>query len=561
MRALLLSLCLGSSMALPAAEPPPEPVSLAPDRPVLSLPITAKKLVLAHYMTEFLLFKGNDKDLFLRPDLYDPDGPSAKFGGIFQYQAMQPRVASTKELSMEEAAAWEMRAALKLGIDGFQFYYPNLLDQAFHQRYIDTLKAFFRAAEAQQIPFKLTLCLSLPRTGTEAQKIEIWSRNIKALLAQTAASDKWARTPDGRYLMYLYAPDALPDKLGGKGFADEPGQMKDVAEAYERLAKACGIEIAWIYPLRNPERPEMVNAALDYFPAVWDWIDVDPDESEVVWQKVAALCRERKRAYTQSVHSDYYGSKLYDTSGEKRKLLYTLNDILAKEASELMRDCEPTQGSYVFRRQLERAVGLDVPLINYITWNDFPEGHHIAPEINHNFGFPTLLKHYKAQWLGQAPEPGEKAVLFYKKYSRHALPDPFPMSYRLKKSQHQEAKDDFIDVVSILQSPAEVWFKGRLVGTAHAGLCSTLVPAEPGMVTVELRRGGKAILKLGPPEGITDAPYRTDRLTYVWSSDGEAVFKDLFGADAVMPVSNDYAVDKKGVPNWKKRYKFAKAKP
>lgn len=533
-------------------------VTLEPDRPVLDLPISGKKLVLAHYMTEFLLFKGNDKDLFLRPDLYDPDGPSAKFGGIFQYQAMQPLVASTRDLSMKEAAAWEMRAALKLGIDGFQFYYPNVLDNSFHRRYVDTIKAFFKAADEQQIDFKLTLCLSLPRQGTEDQKIEKWALFIKYLLAETAGSDKWAKTPDGRHLMYLYAPDPLADELGGKTFADQPEEMKAVAEAYERLAQACGIDIAWIYPLRDPARLDMVNAAMDYFPAFWDWIDVDPAASEASWQAVAALARQRKRAYTQSVHSDYYGSKVYDRSGEKPKLIYRLEDILAKDAGQLMRDCEPTQLSAVFRLQLERAISLDVPLINYITWNDFPEGHHISPEINHNFGFPSVLKHYKAQWLKQAPEGGERAVLFYKKYAHTLKPSPYAVPYRLKMSQHQETKDDFIDVVSILDAPAELWFKGRLIGPLPAGLASTLIPAEPGAVAVELRREGKAFLTLAPPEAITDAPYRTDRLTYAWSSDGEAVFKELFGEGALMPVSDEYAVDKKGVPNWKKRYKFAK---
>lgn len=552
---------LMSAFITPMSAPAGEPMDLSKldlekDRPVLSLPLVQKKLVLAHYMTEFLIHQGNDRDLFMRTDLYDPDGVSAKFGGIHQYRPMSAILPGFKDLPIKDAAAFEMRAALKLGVDGFQFYYPDVLDDAFHRRYVETIKAFFDAADEQQIPFKLTLCLSLPVTGNEQQKREQWVKFIGPLLTATQGSDKWVRTPDGRYVIYLYAPDSLADNVGNaKHFTEDPAKLKDVALAYERLARALGIGIAYIYPLHFPDNDALVNAALDYFPAVWDWVDVDPDSSEASWQRVAALCRERKRAYTQSVHSDYYGSKVFDESKTPRQMAYFWRDLAGMDPAKLMRDCEPTQLSYAFRRQLQRAVATDAALINYTTWNDYPEGHHIAPEINHNFGFPLLLQHYKRQWLGQAPEPGDKVVIFYKKYPHTAVPSHFPIPYRLKMHQELEARDDYFEVVSLLDAPAELWFKGRRIGELRPGLVSTLIPLEPGMVHLEVKRGGKRLLALDPPEGVTEHPYRTDRLTYAWSSECRRIFKELYG-DVEMPVSDEYAVDKKGVPNWKARYKF-----
>src|SRR6185437_12670991 len=73
--------------------------------------------------------------------------------------------------------------------------------------------------------------------------------------------------------------------------------------------------------------------------------------------------------------------------------------------------------STTFRKQLEFAIKDDTKLINVITWNDYPEGHHMAPEVNHNFGFAVLLNYYKAIWEGK-PDPFDHdvAIAFFKKY-------------------------------------------------------------------------------------------------------------------------------------------------
>jgi hypothetical protein len=458
---------------------------------------------------------------------------------------------------MKEAAAFEMRAALKLGVDGFQFYYPNVLKDDFHAHYINIIRAHFQAANEQKIPFLLTLCLSIPRQGSEAEKTDMWARHIGELLKTTRDSEHWARSPDGRIIMYLYWTDSLSDAVGNtKRFADTPEEIAAVALAHQKLAETCGIRAAFIYPIRHPEREDLVQAALDWFPALWDWIDVDPAASDASWRRVAAICKSRGRSYTQTVHGDYYGSKLYEESEGKHRLLFSLDEILSRSPQQLMRDCEPTKLSGVLRQQLDRALDLDVLLINYVTWNDFPEGHHLAPEVNHNFGFPMILKDYKRRWLGQRADGKEQAAVFYKKYSRGLQPKYFPMPYRLKNFQANEAEDDFIEVVSILSAPAEVWIRGHKVGDAAPGLSVTRVPSSPGNVDVEIRRSGKLLLRLDPPEGITAEPCRTDRLTYAWTSEDRQIFKELYGENVEMPVSDEYHLAPNGVPNWKLRYNF-----
>jgi hypothetical protein len=76
---------------------------------------------------------------------------------------------------------------------------------------------------------------------------------------------------------------------------------------------------------------------------------------------------------------------------------------------------------------LEFAIDEDVPIIKIIAWNDYPEGHHLAPEINHNYGFSVLLKHCKALWKGEASTYTGKdvAIVFFKKYRHDVMPVPY----------------------------------------------------------------------------------------------------------------------------------------
>jgi hypothetical protein len=559
-------LCADVTPAAPALEP----VTLAPNRPELDLPLCAPgtHLVMAHYMTEFLNYRGNYDGAFMRRDLYDPDGISSRLGGANLFKSIPASLPAFSDLSMEDAAAFEMETALKLGVDGFQFYFPEVLDAGFNRKYCDIVKAFFRAADAKHLDFKLTLCLSNPFQGDEAQKLAVWTRDLKDILAQSRDSDKWLRTPDGRYVIYLYNQDAFSDAVPFvHRVAECPELVKTVAESYERLDRACGIHSAYVYIIHHPDHEQYLHwtdqtrayldAVLDYFPAVWGWINPEPDLSAPTWDAIAARCHERHRTYTQTTFSDYSCSKLYDTAGGGWRLIYNLQELLRTPMQEVNRELMPTQLSYVYRRLWEQAIARGVPLVNHATWNDYPEGHQLAPEINHNFAFPLLMRHYKQVWKGDPAPEKEAAAVFFKKYAHTVKANYFPLAYSFQLFAENEPKDDFVDVETILTEPATLYFKGRKIGIVGAGLQSTMIPTEPGQVAIQLKRKGKPFLKLTAPEWITDAPYRTDRGTFCYSSDENEMYKSIFG-DAPILASDEYAQGKDGVPNWKKRYKFWK---
>ncbi len=529
-------------------------VSLRANRPELSRPFVAGKLVIAHFMTAMIPARGAETG-WIDPARYDPRGVTAALGGQSQVVPV-PSLIHGNGMSLEAAALLEMRTAKTLGVDGFNFFFPLGPGERFRKRYADIVLAFFRVAREHKLDFKLTLCLCNPSATnmTETEKVRILGRHLGRIARATRESPNWLRTPDGRIIIYTWVPDGIIDELGGKHWdiRKRPDLVRKVAEAYEAVAWRAGVDAAFLYHLRFPDDARHVEAVLDYFPAVAGWCVNAGDEA--AWGRVAKRCRERGRAFVQEVYADYYTSKLY-RRGKGYDLIFSVDEMLRLGREGVVRHAHVLDLSRNFRRRLELAVELDAPVINLTTWNDYPEGHHLAPEINHNFGFSLLLRHYKAKWrsrprAGKPGGPREAAIAFFKKYPHAVRPRPHDIEVDIRKRNAPSSAEDAIEVVTILDSRARLTVNDRLPVTVAAGLVETRVPMEPGPVRVRVTRGAEVVAAFTTPEWITRKPYRTDRLTFSYSSEHDSVYRELYG-DAPVHVSMEYAEDERGVPNWR----------
>ena len=553
---LVASLCLAAATRPVAAQPTAPPAALrppAPNRPGLDRPIAAEKLVIAHYMTGMIPTPGGETR-WIDPALYDPRGPTAAIGGLYQTVPV-PSLLYPKLPPMKQAALLEMRTAKALGVDGFDFYYPFGPDEAFLDQYDRYVLAFFDAAKENGLDFKLTLCISpFGRPDLDvAQKAELLGKHLRGLMQRTDHSKNWLRTPDGRYLIYTWLADALVStELGGKHWEirDRPQLLGTVAAALDRAAEVAGVDAAFLYHLDQPGQPRLVEAALDYFPAVYGWVAVGDDLA--TWRKVAARCHERGRTYVQEVHPDYYTGKVFPRGGED--LIFDTSRILALGIGGIERHAQVLGLTQTFRDKLQMAIDLDSPLINLTTWNDYPEGHHLAPEINHNFGFALLLKDYLRRWRGDVSPPAQDAVIaFFKKYPAAAEPAPFDIAVREKKAVGPPDADDGIEVVTLLRAPGVLRVGDNPPRDVPAGLAVCRFPMTPGPVhAVVSRDGGGTVAELTTPEWITLAPYRTDRLTYSFSSAFDRLYGEVYGKDAPRHTSMEYAQDADGTPQWRR---------
>lgn len=487
--------------------------------PEYSLPLTNQKLVIAHCMTNIIRYKGHPFEDACNPLYYSPKGNiTAPLGGLTQVKVMADSLMANA--SLDNAVEFEMRAALRSGIDGFQFYYT-----LGNGRWDDIIKAYFRVAGQKQINFKFTFCISHPKGSTEALKIQEFSERMNAILNEVGRSNPhWLRTPDGRLIVYQWEGEPLADIPADK--QGLPDQFY-IARAYRRLAIAVHERFACVFTINREISEAELNNFLDYFPAAWIWT-LPYSDKNYLGNRVAQQCRLRHRTFTGSVFGDFYTSKLQKKG--TWDMYRSAADAVQAGIHKVDRKRIITGLSYNFRKLCEFAIKQDVPIMNVITWNDYPEGHHLAPEINHNDGFSILLNYYKSKWKGlPSPYAGKDiAIVFFKKYRHTVTPHPFNIPVvSFQKEALPESSEDYIEVVTLLQARGILKVNEKPINV-DAGFISTKFPMQLGPIRVTLIRNNKTIINFTTPEGITDKPYRSDRITYTFSSEFDNFYRNLF---------------------------------
>jgi Glycosyl hydrolase family 71 len=487
----------------------------------LKLPVSNRKLVIAHCMTNIIRFKGHKFEDSCDPAYYSSSGNiTASIGGLTQVLPMEDSY--LKEASLDSAIAFEMRAALASGIDGFQFYYPLGTES-----WDNIIKAYFRVAGAQHIPFYFTFCISHPSGGNQESRIASYAKRMNDIFSEVGRNNShWLRTPDGRLIVYLWNGDGLADIPADlNGFS----QAHYIALAYKKLADAVNEKFACTFLINEQISNKKLNEYLDYFPACWIW--TIPYTKNYIGEMVAATCKKRNRTFMGSAFCDFYTSKLLERGTWN---IYSAEGAAAAGIEKSERKYIVTGLSYNFRKLLEFGIHEDVPIMNIITWNDYPEGHHLAPEINHNEGFSILLNYYKSVWKKE-PSPylgKDVAVVFFKKYKHNIVPQPYHFKLVDIEKGIESSMEDSIEVITLLTQPSILEVNGH-TRRIDAGFRDTKFDQESGSVKVSVYRGGATVLQFTTPQKITLHPYRTDRLTYSYSSEFDQFYEPLFGKELI----------------------------
>ncbi len=122
----------------------------------------------------------------------------------------------------------------------------------------------------------------------------------------------------------------------------------------------------------------------------------------------------------------------------------------------------------------------------------------------------------------------DAAVVFFKKYNHKVKPDPYYIPVvPFQKEVIPAIWEDSIEVVTLLHKAAQVRVNDHLAN-AGVGISSLKFPMQAGPVHVTVLRNNVTVVKFTTPEGITNTPYRSDRITYSFSSEFDDFYKDLF---------------------------------
>ncbi len=497
--------------------------------------LSSEKRIIAHHMTK------NNPYYFKRwYDLsrYGPEKPPRQQHPIYAYYHKNSR-------SLEEYIKWEIKAAKKMGLDGFEMFYPHN-SSTLHTdmvNYDELIMAYLRVIEENDLDFKITLGLSHPKEhGSIDQLAEEISGRVQKYFDAVPHAKAWLKTPDGRFLWHSFGLESIFRYLDMPFYTENvETSYALVAELINNIEEKLDIEIAFVYHLRpvvtmkrhanrlniDPKTyyRQNIHAIYDHFASISGFADIVYDESVAYWQEIKKISEERDKSYFQSIFLDF------------------------ARGDDVIRYL-PSKGSWHVQKLFEQAIDWDCDVIRLITWSDYPEGHHLQPGVNHNFGFGVLLNYYKNIWKGQ-PEKNDEdmGIVFTKKYD-----------YRLTPSKHVskvtyfehiipgEIYDSYLsqernmNIVTLLTAPGTLYVNGSHVGMVSDGISSEYVPIEPGPVEIRVVRGNDTVVDFTTEEWLTDKPVRTDKITYSFSSEFKEYYHDIFGAffDGTYYTSRDY---------------------
>lgn len=272
------------------------------NRPALALPLLDRKLIVAHHMTSWIAWPGAPD--FMRKFEPVPAGPPAAVAGTKSGCPLYGLLQQPPLRELEGAVQLDLRMATRMGLDGFQFFFPIHMHDGFLRDYCRVVRATIKEAERSYPSFRVTLCLCAPtHPASEPEMRAQWAKHIRWLLAETADSPIWLRTPDGRLIVYLWVPEGLVDAFRSPKppHIHHPAGIAATAVAYEKLAREIGVDIAYVFHMRGRSDNDYANLVYDYFPAAWRWTDGNVAADSV---RLAELARARRRLFSPSVLFD-----------------------------------------------------------------------------------------------------------------------------------------------------------------------------------------------------------------------------------------------------------------
>jgi hypothetical protein len=528
-------------------------------------PKTAKKKIFAHYMGCYPLHKFRDSHEDVR--YTDTTSYEKILGGRHSNFPLLPKKI---ELTAIEAAALDIRRAIRGGIDGFAV---DVL--AGRERGVNTLHELFAAAEKYDLPFEITFCLDNQYRNPAA---------VKLLLDTHGKSPKIARR-NGKILFFAYnsgrdAESYLKEyfdrKKTGKqnvpadfyrqtNFKGLPQLKRDMLD-FPEIEK---VEDLWTTPagyaahgkaFRNYEKRFGVPLFLQFeLSPVLRWNHYDGEKGrERLKETIKTLARDFDAlgSFLPSNYLDREGiielSKIVQDQGCEwgEAICYQYDNILWSRY-------HVGKVGEMFVNRWRMIEDTKATILQFTTWNDYAENTQLAPAFETKYTYLSLNAYFVQKWkTGKEPVlDDDRIYAIYHKYPQGAEKNCFP--FRVARFTKL---DKPIEIITILKSPATITMPGRNASwKAPAGFYCHQLPGTPGKVNVELIRDSKVVKRLDCPEPITDKIFREQVTPTCFSTEFMKEWRTDFGNTPPNGLDGWYAdKDNDGLPNWFEMYWFGR---
>lgn len=383
--------------------------------------------------------------------------------------------------TLRQQAAWEIAVAQRAGVDAFAFYGGVPGGEG---RVLEYMRA------AKVAGFKITLCSG---GGERGDKYDEAAASLRRLVAADRELGTLLRV-DGKLLLLTY----------GGNWGDTVEEMLAKRRDLERrvgtpmLVMYAPFGLTTAGHIRPEQRAgiyagarERLGALLDGgFDGLSPFMVSSGDRVEADLRFYAEVCRDHGKLYFQPVNFQFHSPK-YMTHAPVADETWNRSWAVAHDAADG---------------------------VQLVTWNDWGETTALAPGVGSNYGLYDLLREETAAFKAgrRPPIRNDRAWVMYYRYPSTCEPQLYqPPSPR----QFRGREHDRIWVRTELTAPSTVMCEGHGEQAAPAGRSLVSFPLTPGPVRITIRRQGRAVLTLSPPEVVTDRPWRPDHSLVAFASD------------------------------------------
>ena len=529
--------------AMTASSETSAPRSATPARRIPQPEPERLRLVIAHHMNAALPIQAGGQNAHgigsNTPDLpwAGPDTNWSDIGGRTRDMSLTALYGIDGQ-SIQQQAAWEIGVAQRAGVDAFAFYGVLPTGEA-------RVLAYMQAA--QGTGFKISFCSG----GGERDEAAIAA--LQRLVEADRELDVLLRV-DGELLLLSYGGN------WGDTVADMIAKRHDLERrvATPLLVTYAPGELTCAGHIRPEQREEIYAAERERLGALLEggfnglspFMIASGARPEADLRFYAEVCREHGKLYFPPVSFQFHSPR-YMTHAP-------VADAIWRRSWRIARD------------------GADG--VQLVTWNDWGETTALAPGVGSNYGLYDMLREATAAFREDAlftchPERSrgisvfnnardsstplrsarndneDRAWVLYYRYPSTAEPQlyqpPSPRAFRGPEHDH-------IWVRTALTAPATVVCEGRGEREAPAGEGLVSFPLTPGPVRISVRREGREVLTLSPPESFTGRPWRPDHSLVAFASDEtERAYRvEDFPGQAPRTYSEYGDDDNDGLLNW-----------
>lgn len=433
-------------------------------------PAAGGKRVFAHYFPPYPLSIDNKapaEDYYARNYLV-ASGEKGKYqdvGGLLRDRPI-PRNPLSGNWKLEDLKT-EVRQAVAAGVDGFAVDILNLEGSNW-----DRTVMLMQAASEVSPSFKIML---QPDTTASAGKAS--AAALAASLAKLASYPSVHKLPDGRVVI-------SPFKAENK----TPAQWSEVLTL---MKTQHGVDTAFLPLFLDADKMSQYASISIGF---GNWGTRDPMLT-AKGPNYAAKAHALGKLWMQpvSIQDARPNQKLYDEAGNTEML----------------------------RTSWDTAITQGADMVLLVTWNDYSEGSHFAPSVDHGHTFLDISKRYSQHFkTGRAPAIDSDVIHITQRIHGHAARPAYP-NIMLQWSGTRTKPRDTVEVLTVLKSSATVKV---IVGssmysyTAPAGVSAKLFPLEDGYSTAIASRTGKAVAAVRTKDAVSAKVTQQDMTYHAVSS-------------------------------------------